>query len=102
MPISSGSTTEIRDLDGSTKAYSGTATTTETNIPTVADKIISQVTITCDGNNFQVSFDGGSTYFTMEKRDTLCQDVKGKITQIKVKTTSSTVNYKTIINFEDI
>lgn len=102
MSINNGNLVETSDNVGSTKAYQGTATTTASTVPGVADKVISQVGITNTGSSdLQVSFDNGSTYTTLIKKEFLAWDVKGEITQLYVKTPTSSSTYDILINFED-
>ena len=102
MPIGSGNFIEVEDNAGESVAYTGTATTTLSNLPAVADKIISQAFIVADDKNLEVSFDGGNTYLPLNKRDSLTWDVKGQIQQIKVRTSSGTADFRALINFEDV
>lgn len=92
---------EIVDNDGSTVVESGTATTTPANVPSVAGNIISGVGIENYGNaDLLTSFDGGTTFKTLEKGGFLSWDVKGNITQLVVKTLSGTADYEIILNLE--
>ena len=102
MPISSSSVIETEDNLGSTEAFSGTANTTPADVPGSPDKVISQALIAADDRDLQVSFDGGTTYFTFNKSEILTWDVKGKITSLKVKTPTGTAAYRIILNFEDV
>lgn len=96
---------EIQDLQGSTVHYSGTASTVEANIPTVADKVISEVFFKCD---FQtpntkkclISFDGGTGWLTLDVGEMIGWSQKGKRTQIKVKANTTGVTYQAIVNYE--
>ena len=100
---SDGGDQEVQDNVGSTVAYSGTATTTPANVPSSADKIISGIGLeNTDSNDMQVSMDGGTTYFTIAKKQFFSWNVKGNITQIQVKTPTSTATYQVVINFEDV
>lgn len=102
MAINSGSNHEISDNEGSTVVYSGTATTTPANVPASAGNIMSGFGLQNTGNeNMQISMDGGTTYFTVGKKDFFAWDVKGNITQVQVKTPASTTTYEIVINFED-
>lgn len=102
MGISSPGDVEIRDNTGSTKAYSGTATTTAANIPATAGNVISGCEIANRGSvDMQVSFDGGATFTTILKKESLSWDVKGNIQQLQIKTAASTTTYDALINFED-
>lgn len=92
---------EISDNQGGTVAYSGTATTTFANVPSVAGNSISGCLIVADGGNLQASFDGGTTYHDFAEDEALSWDVKGEITQLRVKTSSGTCDYRIIINVEE-
>lgn len=92
---------EIKDLEGSTVVYSGTATTTPANVPSSAGAIISGALVENTGSlDLQISYDGGTTYFTLGRGENVSWTIKGRITQIKVKTPSSTTTYQAIVNFE--
>ncbi|MCP3684544.1 MAG: hypothetical protein GY861_17905 [bacterium] len=92
---------ETTDNLGSSEAFSGTATTSVANVPAVADKVISGISIwNKSSTELQVSFDGGSTFHDHDKKAFMSHNVKGEPTQIQVKTASGTADYKMIINFE--
>lgn len=93
--------TEISDNRGTTVAYTGTATTTVANVPSVAGEAISQCLVQSLDKNLEVSFDGGTTYFPFERNGLLTWDVKGRPTQLKVRTSAATCPYRIIINFEE-
>jgi len=98
----SGGVTEIEDNAGATVAYSGTATTTPANVPASADKVISGISYwNKSADEYQISFDGGTTYHDVDKKSFNSHDVKGLITQVSIKTAVGTADYKMIINFED-
>lgn len=102
MAISNGNFVETSDNVGSTKAYQGTASTTPSLVPAVADKVISQMGVTNTGSvDLQISFDNGLTYTNLLKKEFLSWDVKGNIKQLYVKTLASTTTYDILINFED-
>lgn len=92
---------EINDNDGSTVGFSGTATTSITDIPSVADKRISGFMFTVDGENIQISADGGTTYFDVPKKGNGAKDIKGDITQLKIRTSTGTTDYSLWVDFED-
>ena len=93
---------ETEDNAGSTQVFTGTATTTPSNVPAVAGNAISGVGIVARRGNLEVSFDGGLTFWPFEQtRESLTWDVKGRITQLVVRTSSGSVDYRIIINFED-
>jgi len=86
---------------GTTVSFTGTATTTPVNVPAAADKIITGAGILRDstGSTLEVSFDNGTTFFTLEKTDSITWDVKGDIKQLKFKTSSGSVAFRVLINF---
>lgn len=92
---------EIKDNEGSSVAYSGTATTTPADVPSSPGNIISGVSIFNGLNDIQVSFDGGSTYITIGRRAFFSHNVKGEITQFKIKTPSATSDWEALVNFEE-
>lgn len=93
---------EIKDNLGSTEVFTGTATTTPANVPTVADKIISGFGINNTGSqSIEVSMDGGTTFYTIKKSIFFSWNVKGEILQLVVQTPSGTTDYEMIINFEE-
>lgn len=99
---------EIQDMDGSTKHYSGTASTTPVAIPTVADKEIAEFWIENDLNNtpatdrLSFSCDGGTTYTELKIGESMVWTPKGRIKQIYIKGSAATVLYQMIVNYEDI
>lgn len=99
MAISNG-VVETEDNKGSTVAYSGTATTSIANIPSSADKIISGFALKNGLSDVQLSFDGGTTYFTVDRRGFFSTNIKGEITQVKIKTASGTSAYEALVQFE--
>jgi hypothetical protein len=101
--VDENSKQEIQDNLGSSVVYSGTATTTPANVPSSAGNIISGFILRNSGtNDMQISMDGGTTYFTVDKRGNFSWNVKGEITQVQVKTAVSTTTYELLINFEDV
>ena len=92
---------EISDICGSTEAFSGTATTIVQDIPSVAGNIISGFMFSVDGNNVQISADGGVTYFNVPRKATGYKQVKGEITQLKVRTSSGSTGFDFWVDFED-
>lgn len=102
MGIAGGGNFEISDNRGATTAYEGTATTSVANVPSSAGNAISQCLIKSEGNNLQISFDDGTSFITLDKSEALTWDVKGEITQLQIKTSSGSVNYRILINTEDV
>jgi hypothetical protein len=93
---------EISDNEGSTVIFSGTATTTPANVPSVAGNVISGAGISNTGSvNLRVSFDGGSTFTTVEKKTFLSWNIKGQVTQIVVETLTGSTTYEIIANLEE-
>jgi hypothetical protein len=96
---------EVQDLSGSTFHYSGTANTTATTIPAVANKIISEVFFKCDYQTpttklCQISFDNGANYLSIAIGESIAWSAKGRIKQIKVKASTTGVTYQGLINYE--
>jgi len=87
---------------GATTAYTGTATTTFANVPSSAGGVISGCLIKPLGNNFEVSFDGGTSYLPISRNSVFTWDVKGEITQLRVRTSSSTSDYEILLNTEPV
>lgn len=94
--------TEIKDNVGSTEGFSGTATTSVANIPSIAGNIISGFMFQVTGSNVQISADGGTTFFDLPKNATGFKDVKGEITQLQIKTSSGSAPYSLWVDFEDV
>jgi hypothetical protein len=95
---------EIQDLAGSTVNYAGTVGTSSINLPTSADKNISEVLFRCPYQTpmtirCQVSFDG-TTYFDLLPGEFMAWSIKGFKKQIKIKANQAGVSYQTIINYE--
>lgn len=95
---------EIQDLAGSSVNYSGTLSTSSINIPTTADKIISEVLFKCPYQipvtiRCQISIDE-TTYFDLMPGEFIGWSVKGFKKQIKLKANQAAVSYQAIINFE--
>jgi hypothetical protein len=97
----SGGEFEIRDNEGSSEVESGTATTTPTAYPTTPGNIISGVSLQVGLTDIQISFDGGTTYFNVERRGFFSHNVKGNITQVTLKTLSGTSDFELLLNLED-
>jgi hypothetical protein len=99
---------EIQDLDGQTIHYSGTVGTTAINIPTVVAKEISEFWIENPINNtpanetLSFSCDAGVTFTDLLVGESMVWTPKGRIRQLKIKGSTASVNYKMIVNYEDI
>ena len=103
---------EIADNSGASVVYGGAGTsipnvtTTPANVPAVADKVISGVSITTfniGGRSLEVSFDGGTTFLRIKKKSFQSIDVKGEPKQLVVKSDAGTIDANEIqfaINFE--
>ena len=87
---------------GATTAYLGTATTTFANIPASAGGVISGCMIKPTGNNFEVSFDGGTSYLPLARNSIFTWDIKGEITQIRIKTSTGSADYEILLNTEPL
>jgi len=91
---------EISDNQGRTEAFSVSATTTFQNIPSSPGEKISGVMFSIDGNNVEISADGGTSYFQFPKDASGFKDLKGGPNQIQVRTSSGTASVKLWIDFE--
>lgn len=92
---------ESEDNIGSTRGYSGVATVVAANVPAVAGKAISGFMWAIDGENLEISADGGLTFFKVPKKSEGFKDIKGRPTQLIVKTSVATCGYSLWIDFED-
>ena len=91
----------IRGNEGTTTTFSGTATTTPANVPSTAGNVISGLGLDNTGNqDIQISMDGGTSYKTVGRGEFFTWDVKGGITQVQLKTLSSTSTYELTLNRE--
>ena len=91
---------EGRDNNGSTVAFSGTATTTPADVPGSPGNRISGFMFSVDGENIQISADGGASYFDVPKKAIGYKDIKGEPTELKIKTSSGSTDYNLWIDFE--
>lgn len=96
------SAVEIRDTSGSTLGYCLTVTDTVQQVPTVDDKVISEVLISnLSESSFEVSFDDGTTFFRVRPDSTLIWSPKGNIKHMLLKTSIGVTNIvDALINFE--
>ncbi len=97
---------ETVDNSGSTDHFNGSVTTV-INIPSVADKVISEVFIqnisTPASSVLQVSFNGGAGFTRISRNGHFAWTPKGQNSrQIQIKSlTAASVSYEIIINFEE-
>lgn len=97
---------ESRDLVGTTVHYNGTVSTTAIAIPTVADKVISEVAIYNPSTNSRldflyISFDGGTTFREIPWVSDRAWSLKGNKRQVHIKANYASVAYQMLMNFED-
>jgi len=86
---------------GDTIQDNDTATTSPVDVPAVAGGVITDILIENTNSSaatLQVSLDGGTNYFDMDKKSTLDGPINADITQIKIKASSGTCDYQYIIN----
>lgn len=99
---------ETQDLDGQTIHYDGFVGTTPVAIPTVANKIIAEFFIENPIDNtpatetLSFSCDGGITYTALKIGESMIWTPKGRIKQLYIKGNTASVDYKMIVNYEDI
>lgn len=96
---------ELQDLDGSTAHFSGTVGTSAIALPTVAGNIISEVVIKCPfqtpvTKTLKVSFDGGTSFFTLDPGEFIGWSAKGSLRQIYIKGGVAGVTYDILLNRE--
>lgn len=92
---------EISDNSGSTEAFSVTATTSVQSVPSTPGEIISGFMFSVNGNNVEISADGGVSFFKLPKDAVGAKDIKGEITQLQVRTSSGSTALELWIDFED-
>ena len=93
---------EIKDTSGSTEAFSGVlANNVTADVPAVAGNIIAQVMVLAVNRDLDISFDGGSSYFTIPRRDSLSWPAKGNITQIRLRGTGNNTRWRALLNLEN-
>jgi hypothetical protein len=96
---------EMQDLAGSTVNYSTTVGATPINVPTVANKVISEIFFKCSNQTpatirCYLSFDG-TTYLTMLPGEALGWSVKGNKKQVQVKGSGAGILWEAVINYEN-
>jgi hypothetical protein len=96
---------EQQDLYGSTVNYSSTVGTSEVNIPSSPNKVISEIFFKCPSQTPAtikcfISFDG-TTFMTILPGESLGWSVKGLKKQIKIKGNQAGVLYEAVINYEE-
>lgn len=94
---------EQADVLGTTGHYNGSVGTTAVAIPSVAGNKITEVLVQSPQSNssskeLYVSFDGGTTFFTLYRGGALFWKIKGTVTQVYVKGNISTVDYEILMN----
>lgn len=94
---------ETTDNAGSTTHFSGSlASNGDTvDVPSVAGNVISGVQIKAVNKDMEFSFDGGSSYSTLTRKAVQDWDVKGYITQIRLRATKNNTDWEVILNLED-
>jgi hypothetical protein len=99
---------EIQDMDGQTIHYNGSVGTTPIAIPTSANKIIAEFFIENPIDNspatetLSFSCDNGVTYTALKVGESMIWTPKGRIRQLYIKGSTASVDYKMIVNYEDI
>ena len=96
---------EITDRLGTTDQFDGTVDTLGVQVPAVAGNSISEIMVRSALSNptavkLLVSFDGGTTFFTLNRSESITWGLKGDILQIDIKASSSTADYEIIMNRE--
>ena len=96
---------ESRDTEGTTTHFNGTVDTSAVSLPSSADTIISEFTLTntnvdSDTKLLQVSLDSGSSWFTIYQGISLTWSPKGNVKQIQIRGSESSVAYQCLMNRE--
>jgi hypothetical protein len=96
---------EQQDILGSTINYQTTVGTSAVNIPTSANKVISEIFFKCSSQTpstirCYISFDG-TTYLTLLPGEAIGWSVKGLKTQLKIKGNQAGVLTESVINYEE-
>jgi hypothetical protein len=96
---------ETQDLEGTTAHFNGSLTTSSVAVPTTGTTIISELLFKCPyqtptTRNCQISFDGGTTFFTIDVGEFIAWSVKGRRTQVHVKSNTASTSYIMVINRE--
>lgn len=96
---------EITDQVGTSEIYSGSVNATGTNIPAVAGDPIDCFAIRCtpdqpQATRLQFSYDGGSNWITLRVSESAEWELRGYITQIKIRSagTLATAMYEIMMN----
>ena len=111
--ISHGSV-EVQDLCGSTQTFGGEHgtsvadwTTSNKNIPASAQGVIQEVAVLVGkigSKDFEISFDGGTTFLGLSKNTFFATAVKGGIEQLVTRSSTGTIDeedVQLVINFEE-
>lgn len=88
---------------GTTTQFAGTVGLVNTNVPTVAGGVITQVLIECNvdqasTNKLYVSFDSGTTFWTFAQGASMSWTPRGGITQLVIVGNAAAVDYQILMN----
>lgn len=92
---------EGADVSGTTSHINGTVGLTYVNIPaSPGDKIVDLAihNLSTGVNNLEVSFDGGTNFWTVLAGQKDGWSLKSKPTQFKLRGTTASVNYQVLLN----
>lgn len=89
----------------STNHFNGTVNTFGVFLPSTSANEITTVLVKNPASNafaeiLHVSFDGGTTYFDLRRKEHIIWTVVDSLTQIKIKGSTATVDYQVIMNRE--
>jgi hypothetical protein len=96
---------EIEDLEGSTVQYNSTVASAGASLPASANFVIAEVKIRNMspqvGVNLMVSWDG-TNYETLKPSESSIWSPKGRVKQIKIKSSSATISatYESTFNYK--
>lgn len=96
---------ETKDLDGTTTHFNGTVGTTAIAVPAspgsqISDVLVSSLITNTPNKNLLVSFDGGTTFFTLVPGTAFSWSCRSGLTQIHIKGSVASVAYEILMNRE--
>lgn len=95
---------EIVELSGSTDHFAGTVTTSPIEVPSIPDRAITEILIKNNSVSgvslLEVSFDGGTHYFGINRGDVLIWGPRGHLTSVFMRSSDGETSYDVLLNRE--